>query len=394
MSAISTTSPSSAPQDITWVRRNALIAGIGGIVLSGLGALYNPDQFFHAYLIAFVYILGLGTGSLFLLMLQHMVGGSWGLVLRRFLEAGTRTLPLLALFAIPVLFGLRSIYPWTDEKEALELGTKAEYYLNVPFFITRLALYFGIWLILSFFLNLLSRREDETGEENLPLRFRMISGPGIVLFALTMSFAGIDLGMSLTPHWFSTMYPPLWAFGNIVTAYAFMVFTMSRFSHINPLHQQLTRNTLRDLGSLQLAFCMIWAYLSFSQFLLIWTGNIKEEVPYLKGRMYDGWQYIALFLLLGHFVLPFVFLLQAGLKRNINTLAFATGWVFLIRFVDYFWVLGPTFKNDNHTLLWIMSIVTAVGLFGIWLSFFLYQLQKLPLLPTQDYRLEEVSHHG
>ena len=397
MSAVTTT-PTSAPVplDIGRVQNLSLLVGLVGVVLAASAAVWNIELFFRSYLIAFCFLLSLGAGSLAILMLQHLVGGGWGLMLRRFLESGTRTLPLLAVLSIPVLVGMytHKLYPWTEPAEIESLGDKATLYLNAPFFTIRIAIYFGVWLILALVLNRLSRQEDATGNPVLPARFRMISAPGLILYAITMSFAGIDLGMSLMPHWFSTMYPPLWAFGQLLTAYAFSLLAMLTFSSTSPIRERLKGTDLRDLGSLQLAFIMIWAYLSFSQFLLIWTGNLKEEVPYFLSRLYDGWELVAVALLLLHFVLPFMLLLNSPVKRNPRTLAMVAALILVMRFVDMFWVLAPSFYSDSPSLLALWSLLTVVGLGGIWLAFFLWQLQRMPLLPTHDYRLEGAAHHG
>jgi hypothetical protein len=398
MSAITTmpTGSTPAPLDIGKVQNLSLLVGLVGVVLAGSAAVWNIELFFRSYLIAFCFLLSLGAGSLAIVMLQHLVGGGWGLMLRRFLESGTRTLPLLAILSIPVLVGmyLNKLYPWTEPAEIESLGNKATLYLNAPFFTIRMVIYFGVWLILAFVLNGLSRQEDATGNPVIPIRFRMISAPGLILYAITMSFAGIDLGMSLMPHWFSTMYPPLWAFGQILTAYAFSLLAMLTFSGTSPIRERLKGTDLRDLGSLQLAFIMIWAYLSFSQFLLIWTGNLKEEVPYFLSRLYDGWELVAIALLLLHFVLPFMLLLNSPIKRNPRTLATVAALILVMRFVDMFWVLAPSFYSDSPPLLALWSLLTVVGLGGIWLAFFLRQLQQMPLLPTHDYRLEGAAHHG
>jgi hypothetical protein len=396
MSAITTTAGSTpAPLDMGKVQAISLIVGLVGVVLACSAAVWNPVLFFRAYLIAFCFLLSLGAGSLAILMLQHLTGGGWGLMLRRFLESGTRTLPLLAIFAIPVLVGVtQGLYPWTKDAEIEALGNKVTFYLNPPFFMIRIAFYFGVWLILALLLNRLSRQEDATGNPVIPARFRIISAPGLILYALTMSFAGIDLGMSLMPHWFSTMYPPLWAFGQILTAYAFAILAMITLSDTSPIRERLKRTDLRDLGSLLLAFTMIWMYLSFSQFLLVWTGNLKEEVPYYLARMYDGWELVAIALLLLHFVLPFILLLSTDVKRNRRTLAMVAALLVVMRFVEMFWVLAPSFDSDNPPMLALWSLVTLIGLGGVWLAFYLWQLQRMPLLPTRDYRLEVPPHHG
>lgn len=395
---MSTTMAQAPPLDLNQVRKVALIAGVAGAALCGLGALVDQAQFFRSYLVAFCFVLGLAAGSLPVLMLQHLTGGGWGLVLRRPLEAALRTLPLLAVFFIPVALGVYNLYPWTHEGEFKEAAKyKADYYLNVPFFVVRAGIYFAVWIALAFFLNRMSRREDEG---HLPAgfdrRFRMLSAPGIGLYGFTMTFAAIDWGMSLEPHWASTMYPPLWAFGQMLTAFSFMVALVVLLAAQPPLAGFLNKGHLRDLGSLLLAFVMIWAYLSFSQYMLIWSANLKEEVAWYILRTEDGWQWFAILLILGHFVLPFMLLLSGDIKRSAPLLAGVATLVLVMRYVDTYWVLQPALQPRGFSPAWLwldLSAVIALG--GLWLAFFLWQLGRLPLLPLHDPRLREVhNHHG
>jgi hypothetical protein len=392
---MSTATAQVPPLDLRQVRNGALVAGAAGLLLCGLGALIDLTQFFRSYLVAFCYVLGLAAGGLPVLMLQHLTGGGWGLVLRRPLEAAVRTLPLLVVFFLPVALGVTSLYPWTEPHYFPEdQQYKATYYLNIPFFLVRAAVCFAVWIGLAYFLNRMSRREDEGTIAPADRRFRLLSAPGIGLYGVTMTIAAIDWGMSLEPNWASTMYPPLWAFGEMLTAFAFLIGAVVLLSDRPPLAGFLNRGHLRDLGSLLLAFVMIWAYLAFSQYLLIWSGNLQEEITWYYWRSQGSWGFLAIVLILGHFALPFVLLLSADLKRTGPRLAAVAGLVLLMRYLDTYWVLMPAFDREGVRPAWVwLDLCAVVALGGFWLAFFLWQLGRMPLLPLHDPRLQEGNNH-
>ncbi len=391
---MSITTAAAVPLDLPKLRRQALIAGGIGLVVCLLGGILFPVEFYRSYLVAYCCSLGLGVGSLAILMLQHLTGGAWGLLLRRPLEAATRTLPLLALLFLPLLAGLHLLYPWTEPGEVP--ADKAAYYLNIPFFLVRIGLAFAIWVLFAWVLDRMSRRQDASGGgEALERRFRLISAPGLVLYGLTITFVSIDLGMSLEPDWYSTMYPPLWGFSQLLTALAFQIIILVLLTPRPPLAGVVTREHYGDLGSLLLAFLMIWAYLAFSQFLLIWTGNLQEEVPWYLERMDGGWSYFAAVLLLFGFAVPFLALLSAEIKRDGWSLAGVAALVLGMRYVDTYWILKPAFKPEGFHPLWLwLDLGALAAVVGLWLAYFLWQLERLPLLPLHDSRLQENNHHG
>jgi hypothetical protein len=392
---MSTVAPS-RPLDLERIQRLALGAGGAGVILCALGAVLNLDAFFRSYLVAYCFGLSLGLGSLAILMLQHLTGGAWGLVLRRLLEAGSRTLPLLALLFVPLIFGLRSLYPWADpDKVASDhILRHKEAYLNVPFFLVRVVIYFTVWNLLAWLLNRMSRDEDQAANADLANRMSGLSAPGLGVWVLTMTFASIDWAMSLEPHWYSTMYGALFAFGQVLTAFSFVVALVVVLADRPPLQGFLTRNHFRDLGSLLLSFVMIWAYLAFSQFLLIYSANLSEETPWYLVRTMDGWQVFAVALILAHFVLPFLLLLSSDVKRHAPTLAAVAGFLVLMRYVEMYWVIKPAFRDSEVGFMsLLLDVGTILALGGLWLAYFLRQLRQLPLLPLHDARLMEVNNH-
>lgn len=383
------------------VQRTALIASAAGLMLFALGALLDRDlgPVLRSYLVAWTFCLGIALGCLAVVMLQYLTGGAWGLVLRRTLESGSRTLPLLAVLFVPVLLGLPRVYEWVTSRDPA-LAQKQAYYLNVPFFLARAAGYFAIWLAVMAVLNRWSRRQDERAAgEDMARRFRLLSAPGLVLYGLTVSFAAIDWVMSLEPRWASSIYGVLFGAGQLLSAFAFTVAVVILLADRPPLAGVLSSNHLRDLGGLLLAFVMVWAYLAFSQFLLIWSGNLPEEVPWYLRRLRGGWQWVGAALVLFHFALPFLLLLSADLKRSRRPLLAVAGLVLVMRFVDLFWLIVPS-RDDpaggelaRHWADALLSAAALVGLGGLWLAFFLWHLDRRPLLPLHE-PLPEGGGHG
>lgn len=378
-----------APPEIGRLQHRAFLAGGAGLLLTLLGALLYPAQFFHSWLISFMLVAGLTLGSLGLVMLQYLSGGAWGLVIRRVLESATRTLPLILLLFLPLLLGLPQLYAWARPEEITSqvvLQHKRPY-LNVPFFLVRALVYFAVWLALAYFLNKWSREQDVApnlpAHRRLARRFQLLSSGGLVAYVLTMTFAAIDWVMSLEPAWFSTMFGLLLIGGQALSALAFVIAMLVLLARFEPLARVLTPNHLHDLGKLMLAFVMLWAYFSFSQFLIIWAGNLPEETPWYVRRLHGGWQYIGLALVLLHFALPFSLLLSRDLKRHGRRLALVALLVIVMRFVDLYWLIAPSLRTTRLGVHWL-DIAALIGIGGLWLGAFAWQLQRRPLLPVRD----------
>lgn len=387
-----------APPEVDQFRRRALIVGVIGFVLCAVGAVFNLAQFFRSYLLGFVFWVGIALGCLAILMLQHMSGGAWGLVIRRALEAATRTFPLLALLFLPVAFGARSIYIWAvpdpaGASEALKhaLAHKA-LYLNVPFFLVRAVFYFAVWNVMAYFLNKWSLEQDRTGHRPITTRLQGLSGPGLVLYGFTVTFASIDWLMSLEPQWFSTIYGILVMGGQGLSAMAFIIAVVVLLSQYKPLSEVIKPSHFHDLGKLMLAFLMLWAYFSFSQFLIIWSGNLPEEIPWYVRRLQSSWKWVGLALVVLQFALPFVLLLSRELKRNARTLVVVAIAIVIMRFIDLMWMTGPEFHEGAFRIHW-MDVVMPIGIGGLWLAYFAHQLKSRPLLPIGDPEFEQALAH-
>jgi hypothetical protein len=388
------------PPEVDEFQRRALVVGIAGVAICVLGAFFNSEQFFRSYLLAYVFWVGIALGCFAILMLQHMSGGAWGLVIRRVLESATRTFPLLAVLFVPIAIGVRSIYIWAgphagEGNEALQhaLDHKAPY-LNVPFFIGRAVFYFAIWILLSYLLNRWSLEQDKTKHRPLTTRLQGISGPGLVLYGFTVTFASIDWLMSLEPQWFSTIFGVLIMGGQGLSAMAFIIAVVVVLSRYKPLSEVIKPSHLHDLGKLMLAFLMLWAYFGFSQFLIIWSGNLPEEIPWYVRRLQTSWKWVGLALVLLQFALPFVLLLSRDLKRNSRTLVTVALAVIVMRLVDLIWLTVPEFHEGAFRIHW-MDLLMPIGVGGLWLAYFAYQLKQRPLLPMGDPYLEEaLAHEG
>jgi hypothetical protein len=331
-------------------------------------------------------------------MLQHLTGGGWGLVIRRVLEAATRILPLMVVLFIPIIFGARRLYPWTNPQRIAEspvLKGKVAY-LNLSFFSLRAALYFAIWLTLAFFLNKWSLEQDNTADSRGTKSMRLLSGPGMVLFVFTVTFASIDWYMSLEPEWSSTIYGFIFVAAWSLSALAFVIAAMAALSKHEPLKHVVAPLHFQDLGKLLLALVMLWAYFAFSQFLIIWSGNLPEEIGWYLVRTQGAWGAIILSVVVLHFALPFLFLLSRRLKRDPNKLVIVAGLVLAMRLIDFLWMLGPAFTGEHFHVSW-MDVVAPVAIGGLWLSMFALQLSKRPLIPINDPQYESVleqAHTG
>jgi hypothetical protein len=369
------------------------MVGVGGLVLLLSSVLIDRKLFFQTYLVGFTFWTGIAVGSLALLMLQHMTGGGWGLVIRRVLEAASRTLPLSVLLFIPIIIGSHSLYEWTDP-EVLETNRVVKFkepYLNLPFFTARAAIYFGIWLLLAFLLNKWSIEQDRTGDRKFAKNMRVLSGPGMVLLIFSVSFAAIDWFMSLDAEWFSTIYGLIFVASWSLSALAFVIAVMAWLSKDDPLNRIVAPLHFHDLGKLLLALVMLWAYFAFSQFLIIWSGNLPEEIAYYLVRTHAVWGAIIVTITILHFGAPFLFLLSRDLKRDPHKLVLVAGLVLIMRVIDLLWLFLPAFTHEQFSFKHLVyALIAPIAIGGFWFWFFFWQLGKRALIPINDPQFESV----
>src|ERR1017187_4913797 len=326
MSAVSTPHLDlTAPEMVKKISQRSLV--IGGIfaVLAVVLAFIRPDEFYRAYLLGFMCWLGVALGSMAILMIRHLTGGGWGMVIRRILGAAMRTVPLLALLFIPFILGMHKLYIWAQPldqiadkhlREHLEDITKT--YLTTNGFILRAVFYFAIWNLLSFLLSKWSKQTDRAGAPDNTDRFKVVAGPGLILYGFTISFAAIDWVMSLDPSWISTIFGLVILIGEVLSAMCFAVVVERILFDYKPMSEMLKPDFVHDHGKWMLTFVMVWAYFNYSQWLIIWAGNLPSEITYYLRRLNGGWGYVGLFIVIFHFAIPFGTLLSRSFKRNIR----------------------------------------------------------------------------
>jgi hypothetical protein len=374
--------------------RRCLAIGVAALIVCMIGGIFNADQFYRSYIWCYMFFIGLPLGCTALLMLQYLTGGAWGMVIRRPCEAAARTLPFLMLLFFPIIVGIPHLYPWShpDLVAHDKILQHKQVYLNLPFFIGRAGIYLMGWNLIGLALCKWSDDQDR-GDARAAARLTAISGPGLIFFGFSITFMAIDWVLSINPHWFSTIFGLLFIAGEGLSALAFLICVLVILSSRPPLSEVLTHRHLHDVGKLMLAFVMVWAYFSFSQLLVIWSGNLPEEIPWYLNRFAGGWQYIGVALVLLQFALPFALLLSRDIKRNFKLLRAVAIVVVAMRFVDLYWLVAPDFSKAHFTVSY-MDFLLPVGLGGIWLAAFLWQLAHRPLMPVGDPHLEEALEHG
>jgi hypothetical protein len=380
------------PPGHSWNRIPAIagvIALLGAVACAILG-IGNPKQFFFSWLVSFMFFLSLALGALFFVLIQYAAQGGWGIVLRRIGETVFATIPAMAALFLPVLFGLHDLYEWSHhdavQRDAL-LQWKAPF-LNVPFFLTRAAIYFGLWSFIALLYYSVSSRQDATGDHALSARLRRLAGPGIIVLAITQTFAAIDWIMSLTPHWYSTIFGVYFFAGSFVGFIALLSVVAAAMRQAGLLDTVISAEHLHDVGKLLFGFTVFWTYIAFSQFFLIWYANLPEETIWYKARMEGSWMTVSLFLMAGHFLAPFFYLMGRAVKRRGSTLAIGGAWLLAMHFVDLYWQIMPTLhpEGPSPSALDVAAFVTVGGCFvgtASWL------MRRHALVPLRDPRLAE-----
>ena len=378
-----------------WTRSVSLSLVVGGFFALLIPFLLGGQKlFFQAYLFGWVFWTTIALGCLGMTLLHHIIRGAWGLPVLRLFEAGNRTLPLMFVLFLPILFfGMHDVYHhWTDAAEVARdpILRQKSLYLNVPFFAFRFVLFFAIWIGLSTALNRLSLQQDETRDERLADRRANLAAPGLVVFFITMTFAFTDWVMSLEPHWFSTIYGIWFTVGAGLSTMALVTWFVMRFADRRPYSEVVTPVLMKDLGNLMLVFTLLWAYTSLSQFLIIWSADLPEEVTYYAKRLSGGWRAVGTTTVLLQFFLPFLLLLSGRTKRTPGYLVLVTILIFTMRLVDVAWIVIPAFDRGGMADLWAFLFALA-GVGAFWIATFVYHLSKHSLLPTHDPRLQHAE---
>ena len=382
-----------APPQIDTLQKVGFGIGLLGLIGLAVGFATDHPQFYKSYLLAYIFVLGIPLGSLTLLMVHHLSGGRWSLALRRTFEAAARTIPLMALLFIPVVLGIHDLYEWShaDAIASDPIIRHKVAYLNPTGFVLRAVGYFVVWSVMALILSKWSAQQDT---QAFPLdKFNKVSGPGVLIVSLTVTFASVDWVMSLDPHWFSTIFGLWFLIGMALTALAYAIVVASLLHNNANVARALSTDRFHDYGTLLYAFIMLWAYLSYSQFLIIWSANLPEEIPYYLRRFGNGWQGVSLTIVFGHFVLPWLLLLFRSTKRITRRLVAVAAFMLVMRFMDVFWLIAPWVKQGAFGVHW-MDVAAALGLLGLWTGVFCHLLKGRALLPVGDPYLPEALADG
>lgn len=368
--------------------RLALFIGGGGLALSAAGFFIDAQQFYFSYLTAFAYWVTVGLGGLFFCMLHHLTGATWSVVLRRFAESVMVVLPVLAILFLPLIPGLHDLYHWTHSDAVAQdhLLQKKTPWLNTPFFLIRTVLYFGVWFVLVRMLYKYSSEQDTSGARTLVEKMRRISAPGMLLFALTLTYASFDWLMSLNPHWYSTIFGVYIFSGSLLAVLAFILVAALHLRRKSILHQAITIEHYHDLGKLLFAFTVFWAYIAFSQYMLIWYANIPEETQFYLHRWVGSWKAVSMVIVFGHFALPFLLLMTRSAKRNLPLLHVMGYWFLVIHYIDIYWIVMPTLHKDGASFSW-MDVTTSAGIGGLFVWYFWTKLSAQAAVPLKDPKL-------
>jgi hypothetical protein len=366
-----------------------ILLGIAGII----GGIYSPGDFFRSYLMGYLFWLGLTLGSMGIVMLQYLTAGAWGIMTRRALESASRTLPLCALLFIPIAAGIPRLYDWahSDLVRNEYVLRHRHIYMNPSMFIGRAIIYFVVWGTFMYFLNKWSLEQDEKG--GLEKRLAKLSAPGLLIYVFTITFATIDWAESLETNWFSTIWGFLFVAREGLASFAFVIIVMALLSRREPLASRFKPAHLHDLGKLLLVFVMLWAYFEFSQLVVVWSGNLTDEIPWYLHRFATSWGWLGVMLIVLEFIVPFLMLLSRPLKRNVIALCCVVGLIIFMRWVDLMWIVMPTYYKRGFRLTW-MNFVVPASIGCLWIAVFVWQLKQRPLLPLQAPNLERALQHG
>ncbi len=371
--------------DLAPKQRQLLIVGVVAILVSLLALFTNAPQFLRAYLVGYMYCLALTLGCLVLQMVHQLSGGAWGVVTRRLSGAASRLMPLMTVLFVPIALGLHQLYPWTDPARvaADEVLRHNQAWMNIPFFLIRAVTYFAAWNAMAYAMSRWSRQQDRTNDPIYADWMARLSGGGIVLYGITITFASIDWLMSLEPDWFSTIYGLLIIAGQGLLALSFLITVLVWLGRREPMRHVLAPVHFHDLSNLMLAFTMLWAYMSFSQLLIIWAGNLPREIMWYTHRLQTSWRYVGVFLIIFHFFVPFMLLLMRAIKRVPDLIVLVAGGMMIARIVDFWWLVLPSFNRSGIAISWV-DVVLPLGLIAFWSGCFVWQLRAWPLLPLHD----------
>lgn len=366
------------------------VVGLGGSLALGLASEAARRQLWHSWLVGTLFVLSVALGGLFFVLVHHATQAGWSVVVRRIAENAMATLPFLALLFMPLLFGMGDLFHWSHA-EAVKLDPlllHKQPYLNVKFFVIRTVVYFAIWSALALWFGRLSRLQDVTGDQELTRRMRRASPPALLLYALSVTFFAFDWLMSLSPDWYSTIFGLYFFAGSAMAFFAFLALVVIAARRTGLLVEVVSAEHQHDIAKLLFTFVAFWAYMAFSQYLLIWYANLPEETVFLAHRSVHSWSIASAALALGHFVVPFFFLLPRTVKRNATALAVAATWLLAMHLLDLHWLVMPNLHPAGMVLT-VLDATALIGCCGVFLAAFGGALKRQALVPLRDPRLPE-----
>jgi hypothetical protein len=373
--------------------RRSLAVAVVALAVCAVGIFSNRPQFFQSWLVAWIFFTGLSLGALVIVMMQALTGGAWGRAIRRLCEAAMLTLPLMGLFFLPVLIGAHDLFPWS-RNDALAASTGWQHrhgYLNLPFFGARGSFYFVTLSVLAFLLRRLSIRQDQAENSALSAKWiPRLSGGGLVFYVLSMNFASTDWVMSLESDWYSTIFVVILMAGQFLSALALMTVLLALVAGREPFAEAITPKHFHDLGNLLLTFVIFWIYVSFSQFLIIWSGNLPKEISWYLHRSSGGWKGVALFLMFFQFLAPVGLLLLRATKLKRERLGVIAMMIVIANVVNVYWLVAPAFHPKGVHIHWL-DFATLIAVGGFWTAMFIFLLARQPLLPLHP---QEALRHG
>lgn len=373
------------------VRTLGLVVGGVGVAAVVVGALLAGDEFFYGYLVGFVFWIGMTLGSLALLALHQITGGNWSLMAQRPLESAALNVPLMALAFVPLLFGLHALYEWSHAEAAMEhvkLAHKKPY-LNVPFWVVRQVIYFAVYTAIAYGLARWSRRLEETRDDRYAVRLRRLAAGGLIVHVLLLTFTSTDWTMSLDPEWFSTIYPWLYLVSQALTAACFVILVLRGLVGHAPHARVMRTKHFHDFGNLLLALVVLWTYMMFFQYLIVWSGNVPEDIIWYVQRASPAWQAGITVLVLLHFVVPFAVLLSRRAKRSRRMLPALAGLLLACQLYYVVFLILPSL-SDVTWVSYVVALAAFVGIGGLWLAAWAWHMARRPPLPRYDPRFESV----
>lgn len=382
----------SLPEGSLWTKLPAIGGGVGLLVLGvafalGLG---QPKQLYYSYLASFFYFLTIALGGLFFVLVQFATRAGWSVTVRRIAEHVAGTLPLFALLFVPILLGFHELYEWSHEQVVAgdHVLQHKQPYLNSGGFVLRSLIYVVAWALLGWFYRRSSMRQDETGDPAITRRLQSLSAPALIVFGITLTFAGFDWIMSLDPHWYSTVFGVYLFAGSVLAILTTLILLLLQLQASGVMVRLVTWEHYHDLGKFLFGFTVFWAYIAFSQFMLIWYSNIPEETAWFKHRWSHGWEVVSVLLAVGHFCLPFLFLLSREVKRRRVTLTIACVWLLVMHYVDIYWLMMPSLHPEHFQIHWL-DFAMLVGIGGLFIAALGWMLRGQALVPVRDPRLAE-----